>query len=97
MIDRDGWWVISGEDLYDMLQRVANGQDPDAVFQREYDNCENSDVIGDNRRCGVRVGPELLQCVKTENLRKFTAEGHLFFVCPDHVSHFLELGMQEVT
>lgn len=31
-----GWWAISGEQLLDMLRRVAAGEDPDLVYAEEY-------------------------------------------------------------
>jgi len=36
-----GWHVISGEDLLNMLQRVADGEDPDLVYAEEYENAEH--------------------------------------------------------
>lgn len=34
-----GWWVLPGEDLLEMLQRVAAREDPDAVLAEAYANC----------------------------------------------------------
>lgn len=33
-----GWWVLKGEDLLAMLQRVQAGEDPDIVYAEEYAN-----------------------------------------------------------
>lgn len=38
-----GWWSISGEALLGMLQRVADGEDPDLVYAEEYANCTVTD------------------------------------------------------
>jgi hypothetical protein len=32
------WWVIDGDSLLEMLQRVADGEDPDMVYAEEYAN-----------------------------------------------------------
>lgn len=34
-----GWWAIAGEDLLEMLQRVAAGEDPDMVYMNAYAHC----------------------------------------------------------
>lgn len=36
-----GWWVIDGESLMEMLQRVANGEDVDMVYAEEYANADH--------------------------------------------------------
>lgn len=36
-----GWWVISGEQLMELLVRVASGEDPDAVYLEHYANSEH--------------------------------------------------------
>lgn len=43
-----GWWAISGEALLNMLNRVACGEAPDAVFMEEYANCEHDQAEGDD-------------------------------------------------
>ena len=35
-----GWWVISGEDLLDLLRRANAGEDPDFLYAEEYANAE---------------------------------------------------------
>lgn len=35
-----GWWVVSGENLLDMLRRAAAGEDPDLIYAEEYANGE---------------------------------------------------------
>lgn len=34
----DGWWVISGETLIDLLRRAANGEDPNMLYAEAYAN-----------------------------------------------------------
>lgn len=36
-----GWWVISGDNLLAMLQRVHAGENPDLVYAEEYANSEH--------------------------------------------------------
>lgn len=35
-----GWWVISGEELLDLLRRCHAGEDPDLVYAEAYANTE---------------------------------------------------------
>jgi hypothetical protein len=39
-----GWHVISGEHLLELLQRVAEGEDPDMVFAELWANAEHEEV-----------------------------------------------------
>lgn len=39
-----GWWVISGENLLNLLRRAAAGEDPDALYLEEYANSEHDPV-----------------------------------------------------
>ena len=41
-----GWWVISGEQLMELLQRVEKGETPDAVYMEEYANAHEHEVPG---------------------------------------------------
>ena len=34
------WWAISGDEILDMLRRVAAGEDPDLVYTEFYANCD---------------------------------------------------------
>jgi hypothetical protein len=43
------WWVISGESLHAMLQRCADGEDPDLVMAEEYANSSHERPEGDGR------------------------------------------------
>ena len=36
-----GWWVVSGENLLDMLRRAHGGEDPDLIYAEEYANSEH--------------------------------------------------------
>ena len=38
-----GWWAISGAALMDMLQRCANGEDPDLVYAEQYANSDHNE------------------------------------------------------
>jgi hypothetical protein len=42
-----GWWSISGESLLFMLNRVADGEDPDIVYAEEYANAKREEVADD--------------------------------------------------
>jgi hypothetical protein len=35
-----GYWVLSGDDLLAMLQRVAAGEDPEMVYVEQYANSD---------------------------------------------------------
>lgn len=36
-----GWWVVSGDNLLDMLRRAHAGEDPDLIYAEEYANSEH--------------------------------------------------------
>ena len=36
-----GWWVLSGDNLLDMLRRAHAGEDPDLIYAEEYANSEH--------------------------------------------------------
>lgn len=40
------WWAISEEDLLEMLNRVARGDEPVAVYAEWYANSEHEQVEG---------------------------------------------------
>lgn len=40
---RDAYWVIYGQELFDALTRVADGDDPEIVFIELYANSERED------------------------------------------------------
>lgn len=42
MADPLGYWVLSGEDLLALLQRVADGEHPDLVMAEAYANAEQT-------------------------------------------------------
>jgi len=42
------WWSISEEALRGMLQRVADGEDPEWVYMTEYANADIEDVPGED-------------------------------------------------
>lgn len=35
-----GWWVVSGDNLLDMLRRAHAGEDPDLIYAEEYANSD---------------------------------------------------------
>ncbi len=41
------WWVVSGEALHAMLNRCANGEDPDLVMAEEYANSSHEHPGGE--------------------------------------------------
>lgn len=68
--DSRGWWAISGDALMGMLRRVADGEDPAAVYADEEANCEVEDVysVDGDAEClcfgvgGRRVPPSHKPC-----------------------------------
>ncbi len=36
-----GWWVISGEDLLEMLRAVEDGENPALVYAEHYANSDH--------------------------------------------------------
>lgn len=36
-----GWWVVSGENLLDLLRRAHAGEDPEMLYIEEYVNSEH--------------------------------------------------------
>lgn len=48
MTTDQGWWVIKGEHLLEMLREVSMGADPDTVFIEAYANCKHEYHEGDD-------------------------------------------------
>ena len=42
-----GWWVMSGEDFLDCLNRCRKGEDPDMVYAEQYANSDVTHVDSD--------------------------------------------------
>lgn len=40
----DPWWTISESSLLDAFHRIANGEDPDAVYAELYANAQHEYV-----------------------------------------------------
>jgi hypothetical protein len=40
-----GWHAISGEEILEMLRRVAAGEDPDLVYMEAYVNADRHETI----------------------------------------------------
>lgn len=40
------WWVVSGEDMLDMLRRVERGEKPEMVYTEMYANSSIEKVEG---------------------------------------------------
>jgi hypothetical protein len=42
--DHAGWWVVRESRLRELLDRAANGEDPDLIVAEEYANSEDPEA-----------------------------------------------------
>jgi hypothetical protein len=50
MVETNHWWTISGDDLMGALHQVADGADPDTVYQELYDDSQVESVPAKGKR-----------------------------------------------
>ena len=50
MVETNHWWTISGDDLMGALHQVADGADPDTVYQELYDDSQVESVSAKGKR-----------------------------------------------